>query len=219
MNNTPDNSDRLSFEIRAAVGRTEFRKFRGLNQLAGVPNVERSARLIWLAYKTGLLSSALSADSGDVVEHAWATAGLRGAVITRSVALVAVSHGEVIGGLSAGPSSNFIRPLAGTDRAAVLHAVLATVKIHVLAVLPEYERNGIGRALIQHTVDTYTAAGAAVVYGQVVTNTGNARFYRRCGFTVHPVGNPLLFTSYGIPLALVAERGESLLSLKLSREP
>ncbi|MGF6885961.1 putative N-acetyltransferase YhbS [Nocardia sp. GAS34] len=217
MNNNPSDADQLSFEIRAAAGRTEFRKFRGLNQLAGAPNAERSARQMWLAHKSGMLSRALSVENDQTIEQVWATAGLQGAVIARSLALVAVSHGEVIGGLTAGPPLGLIAHLVAIDRTAVRRAVKAMVKIHTLAVLPEYERNGIGRALLNDAINTYTAADAAVMYGQVAT--GNTRFYRRTGFTIHPTGHPLTFTPHEIPLVQIAEGGESFFSLQLSLQP
>ncbi|RDI43565.1 GNAT family N-acetyltransferase [Nocardia mexicana] len=209
-------TDGLSYEIREARGRTEFRRFRHFNELAGAVNAARSAREMWLATKTGLLSSALDADYTTALGLAWTVAELPGALMARSLALVAVSHGEVIGGLTAGPPWRIIRQLAPVGNDVARHAIVTMMKIHTLAVLPDYRGNGVGCALVTRAVEIARLAGARVVHGQFDTASGQAGFYGRCGFTVHDPGIPVEFSSYGIPAGHVPGPGESLFSMALA---
>jgi ribosomal protein S18 acetylase RimI-like enzyme len=57
--------------------------------------------------------------------------------------------------------------------------------IYSVAVLPQYQRRGIGTALIRHLESTLTALGCLKVNLQVrSTNAAVIAFYKRLGYTV-----------------------------------
>lgn len=215
MNDTATDGLQLWFDIRPARTRTEFRKFRGLNAMAGAANAARSARQMWLAHKAGLLSTGLEPDHAQTLDDAWARGGLPAAVAARSIALVAISDDEIVGGLTAGPSYRAISPLGLAAPDLARHAVEIMAKIHTITVIPEYQGVGIGHALIRRSIDTYTAAGAKIIYGQFTTATGQARFYSRCGLTVHTPATALSFAEHGLPTGQMPRSDETLFSIAL----
>lgn len=77
-------------------------------------------------------------------------------------------------------------------------------EIKNLAVLPEYQRRGLGKMLVQLLLTRY--AGICAVM-QVGTSPGNIPFYEACGFTRHRVVPGFFTAHYDHP---IVENGEML---------
>ncbi|WP_280406599.1 GNAT family N-acetyltransferase [Nocardia carnea] len=119
---------------------------------------------------------------------------------SRTMALVATLKGEVVGGLLAGPSAQFLYDMAEKHDLGVvpvLDALLHTSKLHLVAVDDSQRRRGAGEALISTAVSTAYLSGAQILYGQFLTkNPGLAYFYGRQGFTLMPPETPLNFSAW-----------------------
>ncbi|MBF6171031.1 hypothetical protein [Nocardia blacklockiae] len=62
-----------------------------------------------------------------------------------ALALVALTHGEVVAGLATGPAPRFVRRFRPAGSHALRRAISATMPIHLFAAAPDYRRNGIAR--------------------------------------------------------------------------
>lgn len=75
-------------------------------------------------------------------------------------------------------------------------------KLDKLYVLPEHQRKGIGRALIEHVVTWAQAAGCGAVTLNVNRyNAESVRAYERCGFAIRgrgdfPIGNGFVMEDF-----------------------
>lgn len=199
MNHISNPDQHLQVEIRAAQGRTEFRRFHHFAHLAGTPNPGLPVREMWMAEKTKLLSSALPPRlARDFLDRAWEIQDIHGMVMARSLALVAVSHGEIIAGLAAGPAPRFVRRFARAGTDAVRRAIIATLQIHTLAVEPAYRRNGVGHALLDRLTSIAVAANTTLLYVRADSATAPLEFFGRQGFASHTSHEPLEFTTHGL---------------------
>ncbi len=208
----PRRGDQLAFDIRHPNGRNEFRALLRLSVMAADPDPVRAVRM-WLADKTGLLSSALTPAAHAALDRAHHTAGIEGMLMARSLALVAVSHGEVIGGLTAGPPERVIHHLELTAPDTLRHALTALTEIHTLAVEPAYQRNGVGSALLSRAITTAHTAGADLLYSQITP--GHTDLFHRAGLTVHTPATRLRLFRYGIPAIRYPDPDRILVSVNL----
>jgi ribosomal protein S18 acetylase RimI-like enzyme len=72
------------------------------------------------------------------------------------------------------------------------------VEVKTLAVAEDRQRQGIGRALVEHAVAECGAAGARrIVVGTAGADTGNLRFYQRLGFRLLRVERDAFTTADG----------------------
>ena len=64
----------------------------------------------------------------------------------------------------------------------------ADAEIKNMAVLPSHQRRGIGRALVEAAARTARSTGrASLLVATAAADTGNLRFYQRCGFRMRAV--------------------------------
>jgi ribosomal protein S18 acetylase RimI-like enzyme len=92
------------------------------------------------------------------------------------------------------------RPVTETDRMLallhgpenLLHPAFAAYPAHLhIDLLPEYQRRGLGRALMARLLTALTARGVGGVHLSMVTaNTGARSFYDRLGFVELPLADP-----------------------------
>lgn len=203
----------ITVQIRPARSRAELREFTRWHHLAGVPQARRAGRNLVDVSDAGILSTGLSRSYALSVQNSTGTPGSVPTVLAaRTMALVALAHGRPVGGLSAGPSFFLCAQIAALGPAVTLQAALTTIKIHALAVQPDYQRLGIGTALLRHAITTARNAGARIVYGQFDSSSaGLAAFYRRCGVNLSEPGAPLdLDTLIDLPAIVASLPGETL---------
>lgn len=56
--------------------------------------------------------------------------------------------------------------------------------IDLLGVAPEYQRRGVGAALVMHFVDAWAGRVGRLRVGTQIANVASLRFYQRCGFEI-----------------------------------
>lgn len=74
--------------------------------------------------------------------------------------------------------------------AVAFHATSSMGEIHMLAVDPDYQRDGIGTVLTKHAIDWLRSAGMSIVMVETGGDPGHAparRTYERAGFKIFPV--------------------------------
>ncbi|MBF6176032.1 GNAT family N-acetyltransferase [Nocardia blacklockiae] len=207
----------LPVEVRAARGRTEFRRFHHFAHLSGNPSLAVGVREMWMAEKAKLLASALPPrQARDSLDRAWEILDVQGMVLARSLALVALTHGEVVAGLTAGPAPRFVRRFAPAGSHAIRRAITATMQIHLLAVEPDYRRGGVARTLLTHLLNLAGNAGTMLVYARADTETAPAGPLFACGFTAHTLAEPVEFSTHGITATEPTRPGTTLYSRNLS---
>ncbi|MET8779018.1 GNAT family N-acetyltransferase [Nocardia sp. NPDC004654] len=207
------NSSGVTVEVRPARFRAELREFQRWHRLCGVPHARRAARNLLHAHDNKVLGTGLSRDYGPQArDDLAAVGGVSTVLAARTMALVALAEGRVVGGLAAGPSIHLVSQLAVLSQAAVVQAALTTIKIHALAVLPAYRGRGLGRALLTEAFTLAAQADARIVYGQFPTYAaGVAAFYRRCGMNLCAPGLPVDLRTWADLPAVVAPLPEETL--------
>ncbi|MFX0574663.1 GNAT family N-acetyltransferase [Nocardia nepalensis] len=138
--------------IRRARGRAEMLKFRRWHELAGNTGARAAAAHLADLHDAGLLSAALNGGPLPSEDSAIVRGGVAAMAAARTMALVAVADGRLIGGLIAGPPIPLALQLAEHGQHAVVHAVLNTIMIRAIAVVPQHRGYGIGRALLREAV-------------------------------------------------------------------
>jgi GNAT superfamily N-acetyltransferase len=193
----PYQGERQPVMIRRARGRTELLKFRQWHELAGNTGARAAALHLADLNDAGLLSAALNGGPLPSEHSALVRGGVPALAATRTMALVAVADGRIIGGLIGGPPIPLALQLAEHGPHAVVHVALNTIMIRAVAVIPEHRGYGVGRALLREAVATARRARVPIIYGQFDTATaGLDEFYRRCGMTVTAPGTTLTFNDY-----------------------
>ncbi|MGW2508970.1 GNAT family N-acetyltransferase [Streptomyces scopuliridis] len=89
---------------------------------------------------------------------------------------------------------------------------MAYVKRRALAVADDYRRQGIASALLTRTLAIHRDHRAFLAYGQFTAEDATlARFYRRHGFAIHALGEPVILpgSSRHPRTALAAVRGQA----------
>ncbi|MFI7671717.1 GNAT family N-acetyltransferase [Nocardia sp. NPDC049526] len=184
--------------IRRARGRAELLKFRQWHELAGNTGARAAALHPADLNDAGLLSAALNGGPLPSEHSALRRGGVVALAAARTMALVAVADGRIIGGLIAGPPIPLALQLAAHSPHAVVQVALNTIMIRAVAVVPQHRGYGIGRALLREAVGTARRARVPIIFGQFDTATaGRDEFYRRCGMIV---------TKPGAALALINTR-------------
>jgi GNAT superfamily N-acetyltransferase len=103
--------------------------------------------------------------------------------------LVAVTGDEVVGHLQ----------LTETGRAAEL-------EVRNMAVAPQQQRRGVGRALMAAALDLARAEGAAkLVVATAAADIGNLRFYQRLGFRMRAIERDAFTEATGYPPGIVLD--------------
>lgn len=83
----------------------------------------------------------------------------------------------------------------------LLHTRPFTVEIVNLAVAPQFQRHGIGTALLVHAVDTAREAGFRILeIGTGDTSVGQIALYERCGFIRYGVEHDYFRKYYPVPV-------------------
>ncbi|MER7450376.1 GNAT family N-acetyltransferase [Nocardia beijingensis] len=203
----------VTVHVRPASSRAELREFTQWHRLAGVPQSRPAGRNLVDVADAGVLATGLTRSyAAEKLNNSSVPGGIPTVLAARTMALVAVADNRPIGGLSAGPSFFLCAQLAMQGPATVLHAALATIKIHAIAVKPDWRRRGIGTALLRHTLTIARQAAASVVYGQFNTDTaGLAEFYRHCGMDVSNPDAPLQMNALiDLPAVIAPLPGETL---------
>jgi len=130
-----------------------------------LPVVQRLARITWRAHYPGIISPA---QIDYMLERGYANAALE-------AFLDGPGRGLAIG----------LRDQEPVGFAAWLPAGPATAKLDKLYVLPDAQRCGIGRALIEHVAASSRRVGAATLSLNVNKRNASAiAAYRRCGFAI-----------------------------------
>jgi predicted N-acetyltransferase YhbS len=80
----------------------------------------------------------------------------------------------------------------------------AVSEIKNMAVVPEFQRRGIGSSLVQAATDAATANGArSVVVGTATADVDNLSFYQRCGFRLSRIERDAFSPATGYPDPIV----------------
>lgn len=75
-----------------------------------------------------------------------------------------------------------------------------SLELKSLAVRPEYQRRGVGRALVEAAVQLCRTDGSAVLLvSTAAASVGNLRFYQRCGFRLLSVDRDAFTPESGYP--------------------
>ncbi|MGY1898390.1 GNAT family N-acetyltransferase [Nocardia gipuzkoensis] len=203
----------VAVHVRPASSRAELGEFTRWHRLAAVPQSRPAGRNLIAVADAGILATGLTRSyAAEKLNTLSIPGGIPTVLAARTMALVAVADNRPIGGLSAGPSFFLCAQLAMLGPATVLHAALATIKIHAVAVEPGWRRRGIGAALLRHALTTARHAGANLVYGQFNTETsGLAEFYHRNGINVSEPDAPLQMNALiDLPAYVAPLPGETL---------
>ena len=80
------------------------------------------------------------------------------------------------------------------------------IELKSLAVLPEMQRHGVGRMLIDQAVATAMAEGYwRMLVATGGADTGNLRFYQRCGFRLLSVERDAFTPETGYPAGIMVD--------------
>ncbi|MFI5540709.1 GNAT family N-acetyltransferase [Nocardia sp. NPDC051900] len=203
---------RVTVQIRPAGSRAELHEFSRWHHLAGVPQSRPAGRNLVEVDDAGILATGLTRSyAAEKLNSLTVPGGIPTVLAARTMALVAVAD-HPIGGLSVGPSFFLCAQMTTQGPATVLHAALATMKIHAVAVKPAWRRRGIGTALLRPALTIARQAGASVVYGQFNTDTvGLTEFYRHSGMDVSNPDAPLHMNALiDLPAVITPLPGETL---------
>lgn len=78
-----------------------------------------------------------------------------------------------------------------------------TIEIRSIAVVPDFQRRGIGRALVNRALEICRSEGArAVTVTTATADLGNIAFYQRCGFRAASVERDAFTEAKGYPPGL-----------------
>lgn len=135
--------------------------------------------------------------------------------------VLAAEHREVgvVGAIVAFPpphvASMFLDQAGGDpeqDNKVIASVPMALTKISAVAVREDYQRRGIGAALLSRVKKVAFANGIFYAYGQMPSDRpGLPDFYARQGFEVYPLGTPLdVSFIFGMPGYVHADGGERL---------
>ena len=81
-----------------------------------------------------------------------------------------------------------------------------TIELKSIAVLPDFRRHGIGRALVNRALEICRSEGARAVSVTTATaDVDNIRFYQRCGFRAASVERDAFTEAKGYPPGLEAD--------------
>ncbi|GAB2452122.1 GNAT family N-acetyltransferase [Nocardia tengchongensis] len=186
-----------SVRIRHAADVEELAQFERWASMADAGGPVTARRLIE-AHNQGFLATSLDFRTcGAADERAYRAGQLEAMNWAHTFALVAVDDSGPIGGLLAGPSEYFLSrmpPQAGPEP--IMKGILRTSKLHFVSVDDAHRRSGAGSALVAAALSIVKGSQADVFYGQYEADDhGLERFYRKAGFTVHPTGTGLDFSS------------------------
>ncbi|WP_157124327.1 GNAT family N-acetyltransferase [Nocardia pseudovaccinii] len=213
----PYQGQRQPVLIRRARGRAEMLKFRHWHELAGNTGARAAARHLAALNDAGLLSAALNGGPLPAEHSALGRGGVAALAAARTMALVAVADGRIIGGLIAAPPIPLALQVAEQGPHAVVHVALNTIMIRAIAVVSQHRGYGVGRALLREAVATARRARVPIIFGQFDAATvGLDEFYRRCGMIVTKPGAALAFSDYlAAPVRHVPAAGHALFYLPL----
>ncbi len=186
-----------SVQVRHAAGVDELAQFEKWASMADAGGPLTARRLIE-AHTQGFLATALDFEAGPGAdERAFRAGQLEAMTWAHTFALVAVDDNGPVGGLLAGPSEYFLSmlpPQAGMQP--VMNGILRTSKLHFVSVGDAHRRSGAGTALVRTALDIVQRSQADLLYGQFeAEDHGLERFYRNIGFSIHPTGVGLDFSS------------------------
>jgi GNAT superfamily N-acetyltransferase len=74
-----------------------------------------------------------------------------------------------------------------------------SLELKSLAVRPEYQRRGVGRALVEAAVQLCRTGSAVLLVSTAAASVGNLRFYQRCGFRFLSVDRDAFTPESGYP--------------------
>jgi GNAT superfamily N-acetyltransferase len=165
-----------------------------------------------------IATAVLAALNGDrraiLAEFAALSAGEdptpREAALT-TVLVAANRVGELVGAFGAYPPLAAISQglVAGIQPELMLASGALIVRFSGLGVDEPARGAGIGNALMRGAIRLYDQLGYQIAYGQIPPGRGLEHYYRRFGFEVLGVGEPLSLEKYlGIPMGLVADTEE-----------
>jgi GNAT superfamily N-acetyltransferase len=81
------------------------------------------------------------------------------------------------------------------------------IEIKNMAVLPQYQGSGVGRALVDVAVETCRAEGwSRLVVATAAADIGNLRFYQRVGFRFATVERDAFTPANGYPDPIMMDR-------------
>lgn len=193
----------------------QFEKWAGMADAGGPV----TARKLVEAHADGFLATALDFKSTRAANERALRAGSFDALHwAHTFALVAVDDtGGPIGGLLAGPSDHFLSKMPQQFGAQPLvNGILRTSKLHFVAVEETHRRTGAGAALVATAREIVRGSQADVFYGQFdADDPALERFYRKAGFTIHPAGTGLDFSSiFGFRFGPMPEPSERFFTAK-----
>jgi GNAT superfamily N-acetyltransferase len=139
-------------------------------QAAQIPVVQKLAREIWYLHYPSLISAA---QIDYMLEHGYSADALARFVSEPDAGLALAKEG--------------VEPIGF---AAWYRVDAATMKLDKLYVLPQRQRRGVGRALIEHVAALAGRSGCSELTLNVNRGNGGAvRAYEACAFTIRSSGN------------------------------
>jgi GNAT superfamily N-acetyltransferase len=80
------------------------------------------------------------------------------------------------------------------------------IELKNMAVVPAHRGSGVGRALVEHALARCTGGGwTRMVVATGAADTGNLRFYQRCGFRMETIERDAFTPATGYPEPIVVD--------------